>query len=104
MIISNCIMKLKYMHAYISLCNNILVILTATEDYTEPSEFTVVFPSGTSSNVTTMINTTDDSAVEGDHNFTVSIINSSIPLVTVGTPSSMTVTIMDNDRTSAVWQ
>ena len=99
MIISNCIV-----YAACTLCNNILVIFTAAEDYTEPSEFTVVFPSGTSSNMTTMISTTDDSAVEGDHNFTVSIINSSIPLVTIGTPSSVTVTIMDNDCTSAVWR
>ena len=86
------------------MCNNATFNFTATEDYTEPSPFTVVFPSGTSSgsSITTRINTTDDSAAEGTHNFTVSIINSSIPSVTIGTPSAVTVTLMDNDRTFVV--
>ena len=83
------------------MCNNTSFDFTAAEDYTEPSPFTVTFPSGTStgSSMTTRINTTDDSAAEGTHSFTVTIdtTNSS---VTVG--SSVTATILDNDSKSGV--
>ena len=83
------------------MCNNATFNFTATEDYTEPSPFTVVFPSGTSSgsSIITRMNTTDDSAAEGTHSFTVTIdtTNSS---VTVG--SSVMATILDNDSKSGV--
>ena len=59
----------------------------------------MVFPSGTStgSSISTRINTTDDTAAEGTHSFTVSIDRSS---VTAG--SSVTATILDNDSKSGV--
>ena len=46
--------------------------------------------------MTAMISAVDDTAVEGDHDFTVSILSSS-PLATVGM-SSVTATILDDDR------
>ena len=63
-----------------------------------PSPFTVTFSSGTSmdSTMTVMISTTDDMAAEGDHAFTVAIDSTSLS-VTVGSPSSVTATILDND-------
>ena len=64
-----------------------------------PSPFTVIFPAGTlmDNTMTVMISTTDDMAAEGDHDFTV-MIDSTSPSVTVGSPSSVTATILDNDR------
>ena len=47
---------------------------------------------------TAMISAVDDIDVEGDHDFTVSIQSPTSPPATVGSPSSMTATIMDNDR------
>ena len=44
-----------------------------------------------------MISTTDDMAAEGDHDFTVAI-DSASPSVTLGTPSSVIATILDDDR------
>ena len=46
---------------------------------------------------TAMISAVEDPDVEGDHEFTVSIQSPTSPPATVGT-SSMTATIMDNDR------
>lgn len=60
--------------------------------------FSVGSGSGTA---TARILAIDDSVAEGDHNFTVSIAPS--PNVTVGTPSSVAATIMDDDRKSEVW-
>ena len=40
---------------------------------------------------------TDDMAIESDHSFTVSITATSLAAVTAGTPSSVTVNIIDND-------
>ena len=39
----------------------------------------------------------DDMALESDHSFTVSITDTSLAAVTAGTPSSATVSIIDND-------
>ena len=47
---------------------------------------------------TAMIAAVDDVDVEGDHDFTVSIQSPTSPPATVGSPSSTTATIMDNDR------
>ena len=81
------------------MCNDASFNFTATEDYTEPSPFTVVFLSGTSSgsSITTRMNTTDDSAAEGTHSFTVTI-NTTNSSVTVGSP--VTAKILDNDSKS----
>ena len=44
-----------------------------------------------------MINTTADMAAEGNHDLTVAI-DSASPSVTLGTPSSVIATILDDDR------
>lgn len=49
------------------------------------------------STMNVMISTTDDMAAEGDHDFTVDI-DSASPSVTLGTPSSVSATIQDDDR------
>ena len=51
----------------------------------------------TDSTMNVMISTTDDMAAEGDHDFTVDI-DSASPSVTLGTPSSVSATIQDDDR------
>ena len=48
---------------------------------------------------TAMISAVEDTAVEGDHEFTVSIQSTSPP-ATVGASSSETATIIDDDRKS----
>ena len=79
----------------------LLYTFTATADFTAPTPFTVTFASGTLSDgtMTAMIATMDDAIAEGDEVFTVAITSTS-PAVTVGTPSSVSVTITDNDRKS----
>ena len=67
----------------------------------DASLFNVTFHMGAGSGtvVTAMISAVDDTAVEGDHEFTVSIESTTNPLATVGI-SSVTATIIDNDRKS----
>ena len=48
-----------------------------------------------------MIATMDDSIAEGDEDFMVSITSTS-PTVTIGSPSSVSATIIDDDRKSKV--
>ena len=50
---------------------------------------------------TAMISAVEDTAVEGDHDFTVSIQSTSPP-ATIGASSSVTATIMDDDRKSSL--
>ena len=59
----------------------------------------MTFPAGTliNSTMNVMISTTDDMAAEGNHDFTVAI-DSASPSVTLGTPSSVIATILDDDR------
>ena len=69
------------------------------DDFMPPDPFMVVFPSGTSMNTSVYINITifDDDVLECDHDFTVSINStSSMGNVTVGMPSSVTVTIQED--------
>ena len=67
------------------------------DDFMPPDPFMVVFPSGTSMNTSVYINITifDDDVLECDHDFTVAI-DSTSPMVTVGMPSSVTVTIQED--------
>ena len=88
-----------------------MFIYTATADFTEPSPFTVTFASGTAapggtmnvmiatmdSAMNVMIATMADSIAEGNEDFMVSITSTS-PTVTIGLPSSVPVTIIDDDR------
>ena len=63
--------------------------------------FTVTFAVGSGDGTveTAMISAVEDTAVEGDHEFTVSIQSTS-PQAMLGTSSSVTATIMDDDRKS----
>ena len=72
------------------------------DDYSPTSNpVTLVFPNGTMSGGTscTSVTIVNDNVLDCNHDFTVEItsINSSSPNVTVGTPSSVTVTIQDTD-------
>ena len=81
----------------------LLFIYTATADFTEPTPFTVTFISGTfvDGTMNVMIATVVDSIAEGNEDFVVSIISTS-PTVTIDSPSSVPVTIIDDDRKSEV--
>ena len=59
----------------------------------------MTFPpaSGTPSEESLNVTIIDDMAVESDHSFTVSITGTSLTAVTAGSPSSATVSIIDND-------
>ena len=66
-------------------------------NFMPPDPFMVVFPSGTSGNTSVYINITifDDDVLECDHDFTVAI-DSTSPMVMVGSPPSVTVTIQED--------
>ena len=74
------------------------IAATAGTDYEAPSQQLLTFPAGTSTGVMSCVDVsiTDDSAVEGDETFTVSLTSSS-PIVTLGN-DQVTITITDNDR------
>ena len=69
------------------------------DDFTVPNPLQVTIPAGPtpSSSVCVLIMATEDTQIEGDHGFTVSIIQPSLSVVTVGSPGSAVVTITDND-------
>ena len=73
------------------------------EPFTVPTPFILTFTAGTVSDgaMNAMIATMDDSIAEGDEDFTISITSTS-PTVTVVSPSSVPVTIVDDDRKSEV--
>ena len=74
--------------------NSYLVICTGGEDY-DSGPYTVTFPAGTTT-VPFDVSITDDSVVEGNEDFTVTIDESSLPTgVTRGSPGSATVNIVD---------
>ena len=65
-------------------------------DYTS-GPYTVTFPAG-QTNATFNIPINDDDILEGDENFMLTIISSSLPIgITHGTPCEATVTIMNDD-------
>ena len=72
-----------------------------TDDYEVPASFEIVFftdsTEGIEECVTIVI--TDDDVLEGDHDFHVFLVNT-WPPVTIGDPSSATVTIEDNESKS----
>ena len=96
------------------------VVLTATRSGNSPNDITVhyqtsdgtaqagldytaksgdlTFPSGGPSSQTISIPITDDSAIDGDEAFNVTL--SAVSGGAVGTPSAATVTIVDNDETT----
>ena len=90
-------MCITYTHAtqqvpiYISFAENV--------DFTVPDPLQVTIPAGPipSSPACVLIMATEDTQIEGDHGFTVSINQPSLSGVTVGSPGSASVTIIDND-------
>ena len=68
-------------------------------DFTVPDPLQVTIPAGPipSSPVCIPIMATEDTQIEGDHGFTVSINQPSLSVVIVGSPGSAVVTITDND-------
>ena len=93
------------------LASELVVTLVATpgtatrNDYNilinDSNIFTVTFAVGSGDGTveTAMISAVEDTAVEGDHEFTVSIQSTSPPAM-LGASSSVTATIMDDDRKS----
>ena len=70
---------------------------TAGSDYTAQAETSVTIPAGDTS-ATLEVQTTPDSVVEGDETFTASISATSLPSgITLGTATSATATIDDDD-------
>ena len=60
--------------------------------------YTVTFPAGMTE-VSFSVGITDDNILESNERFQLSINSSSLPnRVTIGNPSEVTVTIVDNDR------
>ena len=71
-------------------------------DYDPSTPFVVIFSMGSAGSIEfATILAQNDSNVEGDHDFTVSIESTSLP-VTLGT-SSTTATIIDDDRKFDLW-
>ena len=64
-----------------------------------PDPLQVTIPAGPipSSPACVLIMATEDTQIEGDHGFTVSINQPSLSGVIVGSPGSAAVTIIDND-------
>ena len=96
-----------------TLASELVVTLLATpgtatrNDYNIPmndsNTFTVTFAVGSGDGTveTAMISAVEDTAVEGDQEFTVSIQSTSPPTM-LGASSSVTATIMDDDRKSTL--
>ena len=64
-----------------------------------PGQFEVTFAAGSSigSQDCIVIGIFDDDSVEGTHNFSVSMIDPGNPLCTLGSPSEIEISIIDND-------
>ena len=73
------------------------------EDFTEPSPLQVTFSSGdmVGDTACTTLGIINDDNLESDHEFTVSIQSTS-PQAMLGVSSSVTATIMDDDRKSTL--
>ena len=74
--------------------------IATPDDYIPPTDFNVTFAADGLMGDTTqcaMISTTNDDVLEGDHDFTVIVDSTTPDVVTVGTPSSATATLLDND-------
>ena len=91
-------MQLVYCQYRVSTLPSLLTVVGS--DFTVEDPLTVTFNSGTTSSGDTAcadITVLDDDALEGDHSFTVQLASTTPTGVTIGTDSSTTVTIQDND-------
>ena len=72
-------------------------------DYVFANGFSVTFPpSATPAPQTLAVSIIDDTVIESDHSFNVEISSTSDARVAIGSPSSVVVSIIDNDGT-LVW-
>ena len=78
--------------------NICIIFVVAGDDFMTPDPFSVTFDASLmpSTSACVSIFTADDDNLEADHNFIVSI-DSTTPIITVGTPSSITATLIDNE-------
>ena len=69
-------------------------------DYVFANGFSVTFPpSATPAPQTLAVSIIDDTVIESDHSFNVEISSTSDARVAIGSPSSVVVSIIDNDGT-----
>lgn len=75
-----------------------VVAAAIEDDYILPDPFSVTFDILlVERTVCTVVNTVDDEALEGDHYFRVSLGSIMPSNVVTGTPSSVNITLLDND-------
>ena len=91
------------MSALVQNCDNMFIFPTVDgEDFsvTDPTQLNVFFEAGSMNGDSDCINITilEDSALEGDHSFTVSLNPPALP-VKLTTPTSSPVSITDNEGT-----
>ena len=67
------------------------------QDYLDPASLEVVFPVGAPATQCATFEILDDSALEGPHDFEIEITGAG-PFAAIGTPSTTTITIDDNER------
>ena len=72
----------------------IFIFVAAVDDFMNPNPFNITFTGTTSACIN--ISTIDDTDFEDDHSFTV-LIDSTTPSITVGAPSAIIATLMDNE-------
>lgn len=73
---------------------------TASDDFTVPSPFTVVFTAGPNNTACGNISIVNDNEVEGDHQFAVEIVDVG-EFASIEDPSLITVVIKDDEGTHA---
>lgn len=86
----------------INLLTYLIHSLVEGDDYVFMSNSVVFSPTSSASSMeSAQVQIVDDLAVEGDHDFTVTIAAVGPVMIPTGSPASVTVTILDNDGTSA---
>ena len=91
--------SINFVHINRHVSPSINISIAENADFTVPDPLQVTIPAGPipSSPVCVLIMATEDTQIEGDHGFTVSINQPSLSGVIVGSPRSAVVTIIDND-------
>ena len=93
-----------YSQLFVVVINVFLSELTV--DYTHPTPFSITFDTTSTDGVVVCIDvpTIDDMALEGDHNFSVSLISSNLENNVQLSNDSVTAVIQDNDSKFWVYQ
>ena len=76
------------------------LIAVEAEDFTVPSPFTITFPVGTPTSDCATITIIDDTVLEGNHDFSVSIDSAGM-FAMIGTPDTTVFTIDDDESKSS---